>query len=375
MSEDDVLALPSLLEAWRPPIGGKRSVRGATLRLSGGRGRGRTTDGTRAKLARIVRKAPEVVVKVSGRQRGAGHLSAHLEYIGRHGKLDVETGDGERIASIAGLRELAADWEALDDATNRGRARPTSISMVLSMPAGIPADIVHDAARAFARIELGERFSYAMALHTDTGHPHVHITVAAEGFQGVRFNPRKADLHAFRESFAHELRARGIEAEATPRRARGIVRKADPSAVRHIELRGNRRPKERAGESIRLQRRTLDDAVRIARAPEPEYRAQDDQALRRQQAIRGAYEEAAKTLDGSGRPQDRALAAEVRNFVADMPLPLSRSLALAVQIGQRDRRVVAGQGGEPDRGGDKKGTEREADRRGPAPDDGRGRRR
>lgn len=374
MNEDDVLALPSLIEAWRPPVGGKRSVRGATLRLSGGRGRGHTADNTRAKLARIVRKAPEVVVKVSGRQRGGGHLSAHLEYIGRHGKLEVETGDGERIASVAGLRELAAEWEALDNATNRGRPRPTSISMVLSMPAGIPADIVHDAARAFARVELGERFSYAMALHTDTGHPHVHITVAAEGFQGVRFNPRKADLHAFRESFAHELRARGVEAEATPRRARGIVRKADPSAVRHIELRGNRRPRDRGGESIRLRRRVLDEAVQIARAPEPEYRPQDDQAVRRQQTIRGAYEEAARALDGSGRPQDRLLAAEVRNFLADMPLPLSRRLALAVEIGQRDRRV-SGEGGEPSRGDDRKGRERGADRREPSPKDRPGHRR
>lgn len=39
----------------------------------------------RAKLARIVRKAPEVVVKVTGRQRGGHHVKAHLDYIGRKG--------------------------------------------------------------------------------------------------------------------------------------------------------------------------------------------------------------------------------------------------------------------------------------------------
>src|SRR3546814_3722738 len=37
---------------------------------------------------------------------------------------------------------------------------------------------------SFARVELSERFSYALALHTDTDQPHVHITVAAEGLEG-----------------------------------------------------------------------------------------------------------------------------------------------------------------------------------------------
>jgi len=49
----------------------------------------------RAKLARIVRKAPEVVVKVTGRQRGGSHVKAHLDYIGRKGDVEIETRDGE----------------------------------------------------------------------------------------------------------------------------------------------------------------------------------------------------------------------------------------------------------------------------------------
>lgn len=350
MAASDELALPSLLEAWRAPTGGKRVLKGSSLRLSVGQGMAHGGDAVRARLERIVRKAPEVMVKISGRQRGGGHLAAHLEYIGRHGKLEVETGDGERITSVAGLRVLAADWEALDDATNRGRARPTSISMVLSMPAGIDPDTVHDAARAFARVELGECFSYAMALHTDTDHPHVHVTVAAEGLNGTRFNPRKADLHSFRESFAHELRARGVECEATPRRARGIVRKSDAPAVRQIALREERRPSARGGEVIRTHRRIRSDAVRLARSDAPDYRVQDDQALRRQRAIRGAYEEAAQLLEKSGSADDRALAQSVRSFVGDMPIPLSRSAAMAVEIGRRDRAVVKDEG-EGDRRG------------------------
>ena len=53
----------------------------------------------RAKLARIVRGAPEVVVKVTGRQKGAAHVKAHLDHIGRKGEIDIETRDGELLTS------------------------------------------------------------------------------------------------------------------------------------------------------------------------------------------------------------------------------------------------------------------------------------
>src|SRR3546814_14932788 len=55
MSDDDdgVLPLPSLMEAWRPPTGGKRSLRGATLRIrSGGKGRGNAAPALSAAEAR-----------------------------------------------------------------------------------------------------------------------------------------------------------------------------------------------------------------------------------------------------------------------------------------------------------------------------------
>jgi hypothetical protein len=39
--------------------------------------------------------------------------------------------------------------------------------------------------------------------------------VRAEGSDGKRLNPRKEDLHRWRETFAQRLRDWGIEAEAT----------------------------------------------------------------------------------------------------------------------------------------------------------------
>ncbi len=48
-------------------------------------------------------------------------------------------------------------------------------------------------------------------------HPHVHLTVKAAGLDGVRLNPRKADLQRWREGFAEALREHGIEATTTSR--------------------------------------------------------------------------------------------------------------------------------------------------------------
>jgi len=249
MNEDDdgVLPLPSLMEAWRPPAGGKRSLRGGTLRIqSRGKGRGGSNAApglsaaeARAKLERIVRKAPEVMVKISGKQRGVRHLAEHFGYISRHGKLEIRSSEGEIITDEKRLKAIAADWDMLDQAMNaHGKDRPTSMSMVLSMPGGTTdAATIHDAVQAFARVEFEGQFSYMVALHTDTAHPHVHLTVATQGVDGTRFNPRKADLHHWRESFAHELRQRGIAAEATPRRARGHVQKRVRSPAHHLEAR------------------------------------------------------------------------------------------------------------------------------------------
>jgi hypothetical protein len=55
----------------------------------------------------------------------------------------------------------------------------------------------------------------------------------------VRLNPRKADLQRWRERFAHELRERGVEAEATRRASRMHQQRLNkPWAVTRLEERG-----------------------------------------------------------------------------------------------------------------------------------------
>ena len=88
-------------------------------------------------------------------------------------------------------------------------------------------DMVQKAAREFAQVELsGHR--YVMVLHEHQANPHVHLSVRAESRTGKRLNPRKTDLHRWRETFAEKLRGWGVEAEATRQATRGESRNFDP---------------------------------------------------------------------------------------------------------------------------------------------------
>ena len=267
----------------------------------------------RAKLARIVRKAPEVVVKVTGRQRGGTHVTAHLDYIGRKGDVQIETRDGEILTVKEDIAELATEWSD----TLNWRSRPTvsSVSLIFSMPEGTEPDKVLGAVRALAHAELSDNYDYVLALHTDTPRPHVHLTVQAEGLDRTRFNPRPVQLNRFRERFARELRSRGVAAEATPRRARGQGIAGSSMAL--VKLRARLRS-EGSRQITHSDRRTNEQAISIARgqAELPPFIAM---GKTRWQEIRHAYRQAAVALAATGQPEDRALASDVREFVDKHP--------------------------------------------------------
>ena len=263
----------------------------------------------RAKLARIVRKAPEVVVKVTGRQRGGSHVKAHLEYIGRKGDIEIETRDGEILTSKDDIAERAAEWSD----TLEWRSRPTvsSVSLIFSMPEGTDPDKVLGAVRALAHAELSDNHDYVLALHTDTPRPHVHLTVQAEGLDRTRFNPRPVQLNRFRERFARELRARGVAAEATPRRARGQGIAGSSMAL--VKLRARLRT-EGGRQITQSDRRTNEQALAVARgeATLPSFIARGAERWRE---IRKAYSQTAAALDATGQADDRQLAGDVRGFL------------------------------------------------------------
>src|ERR1700741_1316212 len=96
--------------------------------------------------------------------------------------------------------------------------------MIFSMPAGTPPNKVLAAVKVFAREEFGAKHRYAMVLHTDEPHPHVHMVVKAMSEEGVRLNIQKATLRHWRREFARHLREQGVAANATERATRGVTR-------------------------------------------------------------------------------------------------------------------------------------------------------
>ena len=313
-------------EVWRSA----NTAKGSDVRAGRGSGANRSlslSPSARSRLARIVARKPEVMVKITGRTRGAQHLKKHLDYVTRNGRLVAETRDGEVLTSRDSVRALHDDW--LQDNAVLANGRNTlqavqSVSIILSMPPGSPPDRVQEAARTWACETFADRHDWLMARHDDKDHPHVHVTVRSVGSDGRRLTAGPKELQGWRERFAHELRRHGVEAEATPRQARGQVRKSAPIAVHKIEGRGT---------VLAARRREVSLAAREANtaAPRPA-RGWEAEIGQRQRAIRKAYLERAELLSEGSDPADRQLARDIKRFVAEMPVAVTRRQALAAEL-------------------------------------------
>ncbi|MGY4325713.1 type IV secretory pathway VirD2 relaxase [Bradyrhizobium sp. LB7.2] len=320
---DPAPELPPISYVWETP---NRRPRRAEWDIPDPAAHGCLTPAMRAKLEGIVRRAPEVMVKITGRTKSVAHLRSHLAYITRNGELDAETEQGATLAGRAGLKDLQQRWDddaCLDD--KRRRDGSLSINIILSMPAGTDAVAVKDSARAFAIETFGYNHDYVFVQHLDDKHPHVHLTVRSLGHDGKRLNPRKADLQAWRERFAGELRLRGIAAEATPRRTRGRVRKADRGAVLAL------RKRKVTPDVDRLAREAVLSEVRGGRTAKHPW---DEQVKSRQDAIRLRYLEYAAELQRSRVAADHELARQIRQFVKDMPAVETRRHALRKELSE-----------------------------------------
>jgi type IV secretory pathway VirD2 relaxase len=323
---------PPISYVWQAPI---RRPRPAEWDLPDDAAPGRLTSAMRTKLERIVRRVPEVMVKITGRTKSVEHLKSHLEYITRNGELAGETEQGALLAGRVGLKDLQSRWAddaVLDD--RRRRDGSISINIILSMPPGTDPVGVKDAARAFAVETFGGNHDFVFVQHLEDKHPHVHLTVRSLGDNGKRLNPRKADLQVWRERFAGELRLRGIVAEATPRRTRGRVRKADRGTVLALRKR----------EIVPyVDRRAREEVIRDAREGTGQDQPWEKQLRSRQEAIRRRYLDQASELERSGQAPDRALAKQIREFVNDMPAietrrdDLRRELVKFAESRRKDR--------------------------------------
>lgn len=103
-----------------------------------------------AQLEQIVRTAsrtPEVVVKVSRGATSTAGVIAHLRYIDRNGRLEIESDGGDHLKGKGIEKDLTDDWD-LDSANAQGRGpyrgkagrKPARLvhNIILSMPNGKP---------------------------------------------------------------------------------------------------------------------------------------------------------------------------------------------------------------------------------------------
>lgn len=301
---------------------------------------GRGAPGSQARLTpaqieyarRTVTRTPEVMVKVTG-GGGAGSsrgINAHFNYIGRRGELEIETDDGERLNGRNVGLQLVDDWNLdLDShrkrpdlfAANCRQASKLVHRVIFSMPAGTPPDKVMSSVRDFAREEFGLKHRYAMVLHTDEPHPHVHVVVKAMSEDGVRLNIRKATLREWRQEFARHLRQHGVEANATERAVRGKVGKTTKDGIYRATLRGTSthmsRRVEEAAECIRQDRCPVEPAAARVGATR----------LNLQQGWRAV----AEMLE---RQHEYQTAEDVGRFVQTMPAPRTDRGLMVEQLHQ-----------------------------------------
>lgn len=267
----------------------------------------------REKLVATVRKAPEVMVKISGGGKDMRSIKAHMDYISRNGEVALEDEQGRVHLGMEDVRDVRDDWRGGGIPYEEGKRRE-AFNIVLSMPPGTDRQSVTDAARAFAQEQFGNH-QYVFATHDDEKHPHVHLAVRAVDFDGVRLNPRKADLQHWRETFAEKLHEQGIEANATPRRVRGVVKKAEKQDVKHID-RDYRKGRRKAPARVTAAQREAAELEASTGQKHVNPAQERIRAQRRQ--VQQAFGAVARAL-AAGDLEDKQLALEVVQFVKQMP--------------------------------------------------------
>jgi hypothetical protein len=291
-----------------------------------------------AQLARTVRRVPEVMVKVSGGASSVAGAVAHLRYVDRQGELAIETGEGQTVQGQGSERTIATDWDLEMSAAENARpyrgkagrkASKLVHNVVFSMPQGTPPGKLLEAVRRFAQEQFAFQHRYAFVLHTDQKHPHAHLIVKARSERGQRLNIRKATLREWRSRFAEQLRAQGVAANATERAVRGQTRGAFKDPIYRAIRRG-------ASRYFRARLLRIADQLRqgLPSLPNPA------ELVRTRHAVVAGWQSTVDALVAAGQG---ALAAQVQEFVRQMPPPLSMDAQLALQLRQATRARSRGQ--------------------------------
>jgi hypothetical protein len=274
-------------------------------------------------IARVTARTPEVMVRISGKAKGAKHVEEHLRYITRNGELTAEDESGRQVIGRRMVKETAAAWME-GSALNRRRNSRDTVNIVLSMPPGTDRDKLLDAARQFGRETFGDHYSYLLVRHDDTDHPHCHLTVRSLGFAGQRLNPKRDDLQAWRVAFAAACRQHGIAAEATPRRVRGVVRKPKKQAVLHAD---------KAKRSSVQKAKVREALMAVTRSNEAASKF-DQSAAGMQLQTREHWKQLADELSRATAQTGQSLARQIHQFLARMPAPETERMQIQKQLRQ-----------------------------------------
>jgi len=270
---------------------------------------GQRAAAVRARLeATVVRRAPQVMVKVTGGGRGMAAIAAHFRYIAKGGRLPIEDDRGVVQDGKEVLRDLVEQWRYGGSEIPETSPRREAVNIILSMPRGTDPLALQRAAREFAKNELADH-RYVMVLHEHQASPHVHLSVRAESKHGRRLNPRKADLQRWRETFAEKLRGWGIEAEATRQASRGENR--------------NYEWLWRAKKDRRERPTTPSRAIKSGAAVD---KSRTDALV--------AWANIYHALEASDRPEDQRLVAAIARYVNQMPVAVERQKRM-----EQERRI------------------------------------
>ena len=207
--------------AWQRMEDEATSVRVVVILAGQDRRRLDVTAAGHAKIAETLSKAFEVNSdQVAVTLTSTGHGKAGLGYrLARlAGKGAFETSEGQTIGTPAEASALARDWSK---GLNSRRVRDT-MHLVTSAEAGTELGAFDKTTRAF----LAERFEghrYLFAVHQDRQHIHAHAVITMRRDDGIKLDPKIKDFADWREAFAEQARAHGINMVATRRLERAAA--------------------------------------------------------------------------------------------------------------------------------------------------------
>jgi hypothetical protein len=182
----------------------------------------------------VIRKAPEVMVKITGSSDGLAAVKRHLEYISRNGRVELLDEAGRTLERKKAVEDYRRQLKAAQIPEMSGKRE--FLHIAFSMPAGTPAQALKDAVAQFCQEEYSNR-RWVMGVHEDTKHTHVHVCVGTRDIDRAdepRLSPRKADLFRWRQGFAEKLRELGVDSAASYRQHRFKHQKAENGVIRQI---------------------------------------------------------------------------------------------------------------------------------------------